>query len=45
MVADGQAIESIGLGAQIQADSGRFPILLFATILISLMVVTINRLI
>ena len=45
MVADGQAIESIGLGAQIQADSGRFPILLFATILISLMVVTMNRLV
>ncbi|MGA2651983.1 MAG: hypothetical protein ABSF28_15735 [Terracidiphilus sp.] len=45
MVADGQAIESIGLGAQIDAstDSGRFPILLLATILISLMVVTMNR--
>ena len=37
----------IGLGAQIDAatDSGRFPILLLATIMISLMVVTMNRLV
>ena len=45
-VAD-RTLETIGLGAQIDAatDSGRFPILLLATIFISLMVVTINRLV
>jgi NitT/TauT family transport system permease protein len=45
-VAD-RTLETIGLGAQIDAatDSGRFPILLLATILISLMVVTMNRLV
>ena len=45
-VAD-RTLETIGLGAQIAAatDSGRFPILLLATIFISLMVVTMNRLV
>ena len=40
-------LETIGLGAQIDAatNSGSFPILLMATILISLMVVTMNRLV
>jgi NitT/TauT family transport system permease protein len=39
-------IQTIGLGAQISSatDEGRFPIILLATILISLMVVTTNRL-
>jgi len=43
----GRTLEIIGLGAQIDAatDSGRFPILLLATIFISLMVVTMNRLV
>ncbi|HVZ84108.1 MAG TPA: ABC transporter permease subunit [Terracidiphilus sp.] len=43
----GGTLQTIGLGAQISAatDSGRFPILLLATILISLMVVTMNRLV
>ena len=43
----GRTLEVIGLGAQIDTatDSGRFPILLLATILISLMVVTMNRLV
>jgi NitT/TauT family transport system permease protein len=43
----GHTLETIGLGAQIcsATDSGRFPILLLATILISLMVVTMNRLV
>ena len=42
-----QTLQTIGLGAQIDAatDSGRFPILLLATILISLMVVSMNRLV
>ncbi len=42
-----RTLETIGLGAQISAatDSGRFPILLLATIFISLMVVTMNRLV
>ena len=42
-----RTLETIGLGAQIDAatDSGRFPVLLLATILISLMVVTMNRLV
>ena len=43
----GRTLETIGLGAQIDAatDTGRFPILLLATIFISLMVVTMNRLV
>ena len=43
----GRTLQTIGLGAQIDAatNSGRFPILLLATILISLMVVTMNRLV
>ncbi len=43
----GRTLETIGLGAQIDAAtaSGRFPILLLATIMISLMVVTMNRLV
>jgi len=43
----GQTLQTIGLGAQIQAatDAARFPIILLATILISLMVVTMNRLV
>ena len=43
----GRTLETIGLGAQISAatDSGSFPILLLATIFISLMVVTMNRLV
>jgi NitT/TauT family transport system permease protein len=43
----GHTLQTIGLGAQIDAatDSGRFPILLLATMLISLMVVTMNRLV
>ncbi len=42
-----QTLSTIGLGAQIDAatDSGRFSMLLLATILISLMVVTMNRLV
>jgi NitT/TauT family transport system permease protein len=42
-----RTLETIGLGAQIDAatDSGRFAILLLATIMISLMVVTMNRLV
>ncbi len=40
-------LQTIGLGAEISAatDSGRFPIILLATIMISLMVVTMNRLV
>ena len=43
----GETLSTIGLGAQIDAatDSGRFAMLLLATILISLMVVTMNRLV
>jgi NitT/TauT family transport system permease protein len=43
----GHTLEVIGLGAQIDAatDSGRFAMLLLATIFISLMVVTMNRLV
>ncbi len=43
----GRTLEVIGLGAQIDAatDNGRFPMLLLATIFISLMVVTMNRLV
>jgi NitT/TauT family transport system permease protein len=42
-----RTLQTIGLGAQIESatDSGRFPIILTATILISLMVVTMNRLV
>jgi NitT/TauT family transport system permease protein len=42
-----RTLQTIGLGAQIDAatDSGRFPVLLLATIFISLMVVTMNRLV
>jgi NitT/TauT family transport system permease protein len=42
-----RTLETIGLGAQISSatDSGRFPIILLATIFISLMVVTMNRLV
>jgi len=42
-----RTLETIGLGAQISSatDHGQFPIILLATILISLMVVTMNRLI
>jgi NitT/TauT family transport system permease protein len=43
----GRTLQTIGLGAEIDAatDSGRFPVLLLATIFISLMVVTMNRLV
>lgn len=43
----GRTLSTIGLGAQIDAatESGRFAMLLMATILISLMVVTMNRLV
>jgi NitT/TauT family transport system permease protein len=42
-----RTLETIGLGAQIDAAtaSGRFPMLLLATIMISVMVVTMNRLV
>ncbi len=42
-----RTLQTIGLGAQIDAatDSGRFPVLLLATIFISLMVVSMNRLV
>ena len=42
-----RTLQTIGLGAQIDAatDNGQFHILLLATILISLMVVTMNRLV
>lgn len=42
-----RTLETIGLGAQIDAatDAGRFAILLLATIMISLMVITMNRLV
>jgi NitT/TauT family transport system permease protein len=43
----GRTLETLGLGAQISAasDSGRFSILLLATIIMALMVVTINRMV
>jgi NitT/TauT family transport system permease protein len=43
----GETLETIGLGAQISSatDHGRFPIILLATILVALMVVSMNRLI
>jgi NitT/TauT family transport system permease protein len=42
-----QTLHTLGLGAQISAasDSGNFPVLLLATIIMALMVVTINRLV
>ncbi len=42
-----QTLQTIGLGAQISAatDSGSFPTLLLATVLMALIVVTINRLV
>ena len=43
----GETLETIGLGAQISSatEHGRFPMILMATILISLMVVSMNRLV
>jgi NitT/TauT family transport system permease protein len=43
----GQVLSTTGLGARINAatDSGQFSVILVATILISLMVVTVNRLV
>ena len=43
----GRTLHTLGLGAEISAasDSGNFPILLLATIVMALMVVTINRLV
>ena len=43
----GQTLQTIGLGAQISSatNAGRFQIILLATIFISLMVVTMNRLV
>ncbi|MEO6803943.1 MAG: ABC transporter permease subunit [Granulicella sp.] len=43
----GQTLQTIGLGAQISAasDKGQFQILLLATIVMALMVVTVNRLV
>ncbi|HEX4019673.1 MAG TPA: ABC transporter permease subunit [Acidobacteriaceae bacterium] len=43
----GRTMQTLGLGAQISAasDSGQFQILLLATIVMALMVVTINRLV
>ena len=40
-------IQTVGLGAEISSatDAGKFPIILLATIFISLIVVTMNRLI
>jgi NitT/TauT family transport system permease protein len=42
-----RTLETIGIGAQISSatDQGRFPIILLATVLIALMVVTMNRLV
>jgi NitT/TauT family transport system permease protein len=42
-----RTLSTLGLGAQISAasDHGQFPILLLATIIMSLMVVTVNRLV
>ncbi|MGC1297574.1 MAG: ABC transporter permease subunit [Alloacidobacterium sp.] len=42
-----KTLHTLGLGAQISAasDSGNFPVLLLATIIMALMVVTINRLV
>jgi NitT/TauT family transport system permease protein len=43
----GRTLQTLGLGAQISAasDHGQFSILLLATIIMSLMVVTVNRLV
>jgi NitT/TauT family transport system permease protein len=43
----GETLQTIGLGAQISSatDHGHFPIILLATVLISLMVVSMNRLV
>jgi NitT/TauT family transport system permease protein len=43
----GQTLHTLGLGSQISAanDSANFPILLVATILMALMVVTVNRIV
>jgi NitT/TauT family transport system permease protein len=43
----GQTLSTIGVGAQISAasDAGNFPVLLAATMIMALMVVTINRLV
>ncbi|HEY0796977.1 MAG TPA: ABC transporter permease subunit [Acidisarcina sp.] len=43
----GNTLQTLGLGAQISAasDAGRFSILLLATIIMALMVVTINRMV
>jgi NitT/TauT family transport system permease protein len=43
----GRTIQTIGLGSQIQSatNDGRFPILLVSTVMISLIVVTMNRLV
>src|SRR6202012_5768340 len=43
----GQTMHTLGLGAQISAasDKGQFQILLLATIVMALMVVTVNRLV
>jgi len=43
----GQTLQTVGLGAQISAasDRGQFQILLLATIVMALMVVTVNRLV
>ena len=42
-----KTLQTLGLGAQISAasDSGRFPILLLATVLMATMVITMNRLV
>ncbi len=42
-----QTLQTVGLGAQISAatESGKFPLLLLATIVMALMVVTTNRLV
>jgi NitT/TauT family transport system permease protein len=43
----GRTLQTIGLGAMIDTatDTGRFPLLLLATVMISLIVVTMNRLV
>ncbi len=42
-----RTLQTLGLGAQISAatDAGRFPMLVLATVLMALMVVTVNRLV
>jgi NitT/TauT family transport system permease protein len=46
-VLNNRTLQTLGLGAQISAasDAGQFPVLLLATILMALMVVTMNRLV